>query len=324
MASRVKRGASGRGAAGGDVRMQDVPSELVEACLQRLDELLTEKTPASPLLRAMRVAIQRERLSLPVISTTLTRVLGLLEQEGVAISQLAVAVETDPALATKVVGVANSGFYGGAESVVSVQDALMRTGLEQAKNIVAGVAIRSSVFQAPGFELVMDAIWQRSIATALATLALLESDHRWRDSAFLLGLVHDVGRIVLLATAGVPLAKQRKQPSPEEIEEAGSSIRCELGAIALASWAFDEEMIDAMIWQEQPESCPEASRPLAAGLYAGDMLVNLGMRGWKPGRDGETDLMIAELIEPLGFELQQIEEILMLVEGGMTAFSKTT
>ena len=318
----VDRGASGRGAAGGDVRMRDVPVELIEACVGRLDVLLAEKSAATPLLRSLRLAIRRERLSLPVISTTLTRVLGLLEREGVAISQLALTVETDPALATKVVGVANSGFYGGIESVVSVEDALMRTGLEQAKNIVAGVAIRSSVFQAKGFEVAMDAIWQRSVATALATLALLESDPRWRESAFLLGLVHDVGRIVLLATAGIPLAKRGKAPPPEVIEQAGGSIRCELGAIALASWAFDEEMIDALIWQEQPERCPEASRPLAAGLYAGDMLVNLGMRGWRPGQDGETDLMIAELIEPLGFELQQIEEILQLVEGGMSAFTK--
>jgi len=315
-------GASGRGAAGGDIRIQDVPSNLIDACRERLEELQAEKTEATPLLRKLHFALQRERLALPMISTTLSRVLGLLAQEEVAISKLALAVETDPALATKVVGVANSGCYGGVSSVVSVQDALMRTGLEQAKNIVAGVAIRSSVFQARGFEQVMDAIWQRSVATALATLALLENDTRWRETAFLLGLVHDVGRIVLLATAAIPLAKSGHRPSAEAIEAAGSAIRCELGAIALASWAFDDEMIDAVVWQEQPEGCPEASRPLTSGLYAGDMLVNLGMRGWRPGRDGETDLMVAELIEPLGFELQQIDEILQLVEGGMTAFTK--
>ena len=48
--------------------------------------------------------------------------------------------------ATSAVGAVNSGFCGGLDSIVSVRDALMRTGLEQAKNVVAGVAIRCGTF----------------------------------------------------------------------------------------------------------------------------------------------------------------------------------
>lgn len=322
MSTNVIDGASGRGAAGGDVRFRDVPRELVEACLHRLDALLEEETDSTPIFRRLHSSVRNERLALPVVSTTLTRVLSLLEKDSVAISALAVAIESDPALATKIVGVANSGFYGGIEAIGSVQNALMRTGLEQAKNIVAGVAIRSSVFQAPGYERVMDAMWKRSIATALATLALLENDSKWRDSAFLLGLVHDVGRIVLLATAAVPLVQKGRIYSDAVIEEAGSAIRCELGAIALAAWAFDDEMIDAVTWQEQPEACPESSRGLCAGLYAADTVVNLGMRGWTPGKNDEVDQRVLELVEPLGIDLQQCSEILMIVESGMSAFTK--
>ena len=322
MADEVERRSAKRGAAGGDVRLRDVPSELLDACAHKIDELLETKDATTPIVRELKRALAQQRLALPVVSTTLTRVLGLLEKESVAIADLALAVESDPALATKIVGVANSGFYGGIDSIASVQDALMRTGLEQAKNIVAGVAIRSSVFRAPGFEALMDALWQRSLATALATLALLETDERWRDSAFLLGLVHDVGRIVLLATAAVPLQSSGRAPEPRAIEDTGDVLRCELGAIALASWAFDEELIDAVIWQEQPEACPEESRPLAAGLYAADTLVNLGIRGWQPGRNADLDERVRELMEPLGFDLQQCREILMLVESGMSAFAK--
>ena len=322
MSGEVIEGASSRGAAGGDVRFSDVPHELVEACLSRLDALLEEQTASTPIFRRLRSSLKREQLALPVVSTTLTRVLSLLEKDSVAISTLALAIESDPALATKIVGVANSGFYGGIESVGSVQNALMRTGLEQAKNIVAGVAIRSSVFRAPGYERVMDAMWKRSIATALATLALLESDPQWRDSAFLLGLVHDVGRIVLLSTAAVPLVEKGTVFSDDVIEEAGSAIRCELGAIALAAWTFDDEMVEAVTWQERPEACPESSRGLCAGLYAADTLVNLGMRGWTPNKHEEVDQCVLELVEPLGIDLQQCSEILMLVESGMSAFTK--
>ena len=165
-------------------------------------------------------------------------------------------------------------------------------------------------------------LWKRSISTALAALALLEADGRWRDSAFLLGLVHDIGRIVLLASTAVPMAERGKVFPPPVIEEAGSAIRCELGAIALSAWAFDDEMIDAVIWQEQPERCPEATRPLCAGLYAADTVVNLGFRGWVPGQDGGLDEAVLELVEPLGFDLQQCTELLLIVESGMSAFTK--
>ncbi len=324
MSGEVDGGSSSRGAAGGDVRFGDVPIELVAACSARIDELLEFDSPATPIYKKLRSAIGRERLALPVISTTLMRVLRLLEKDSVAISELAIAIESDPALATKIVGVANSGFYGGIDSIGSVQDALMRTGLEQAKNIVAGVAIRSSVFRAPGYEAVMDAMWKRSIATAFATLALLETDHRYRDSAFLLGLVHDVGRIVMLATAAVPLAQKGTVFSDEVLEEAGGAIRCELGAIALAAWTFDDDLIDAVTWQDQPEGCPEESRALCAGLYAADTLVNLTLRGWIPTQHDEVDERVIELVGPFGYDLQQCAEIVLLVESGMSAFTKMT
>ena len=322
MGREVDRGASGRGAAGGDIRFSDIPSELIEACSRKLDLALSERTIATPLLRGLRRALRQERLVLPVVSSTLGRVFALLEREDVRISDLALAIEADPVLATKVVGVANSGFYGGIDSIVSVEDALMRTGLEQAKNIVAGVAIRSSIFTTDGFNEVVDLIWRRSMATALASLALLEDNPETRDSAFLLGLVHDIGRTALLATAAPPLVAAGESPTNEAIEAAGNEIRCELGAIVLASWMFDDEMVDAVIWQERPDDCPEESRLLTRGLYAADTLVNLGERGWRPGENEQMDHIVRELLEPMGVGFERSTEILMLVDGGLAAFSK--
>ena len=80
--------ASRRGAAGGDVRMSDVPQEYVEACLERLSEESVEGEPKTPLLRILERAIRRDQLVLPMVSTTLTRVLGLLERPDVDTAQV--------------------------------------------------------------------------------------------------------------------------------------------------------------------------------------------------------------------------------------------
>jgi len=125
----VVEGASGRGAAGGDIRFRDIPSEGIEVRVAKLEAALENRTIAMPLLRMLRRALLQERLVLPVVSSTLGRVFELLERDDVQIDDLALAIESDPALATKLVGVANSGFYGGFNLIVSVRDALMRTGL---------------------------------------------------------------------------------------------------------------------------------------------------------------------------------------------------
>ena len=130
--------------------------------------------------------------------------------------------------------------------------------------------------------------------------------------------------LVLLASVAVPFLKHNRRFSDEAIELAGSAIRCELGAIALSAWTFDEELIEAVIHQERPEDCPESSRALCAGLYAADTVVNLGLRGWIPGRNDELDDRVLALVAPLGFDLQQCAEILLIVESGMSAFAKTS
>lgn len=109
---------------------------------------------------------------------------GDLDRPEVAICRVALAVETDSALTTKLVDVANSAACAGIDSASSVDDALVRTGLEQAKTMVEGVTFRTFVFGVSGYEQAMDMLRRRS-------LALLEHDPRLRHTAFLLSLVQD-------------------------------------------------------------------------------------------------------------------------------------
>jgi len=81
-------------------------------------------------------------------------------------------------------------------------------------------------------------------------------------------------------------------------------------------------MVDAVTWQERPDDCPAESRLLTQGLYAADTLVNLGERGWRPGQNEQMDDIVRELLEPMGVDFERSEEILLLVEGGLAAFSK--
>jgi len=86
----VVEGASGRGAAGGDVRFRDIPSEGIEACVAKLEAALEKRTIAMPLLRMLRRALLQERFVLPVVSSTLSHSVsvGTETPNGAAISVL--------------------------------------------------------------------------------------------------------------------------------------------------------------------------------------------------------------------------------------------
>lgn len=101
---------------------------------------------------------------------------------------------------------------------------------------------------------------------------------------------------------------------------AGGDLR--FGAIALSSWTFSDEMVEAISYQECPEESPETSRPLTEALYAADTLVNLHERGWQPGENEQADAMVEELIAPFGVDRTRCDESIRAVEGGLAAFTK--
>ncbi len=74
--------------------------------------------------------------------------------------------------------------------------------------------------------------------------------------------------------------------------------------------------------QECPDESPVEARALIFGLHAADTLVNLHERDWQRGDNPDADMIVSDLMVPLGVDLERRLEILHTVEGGLKAFSK--
>lgn len=220
--------------------------------------------------------LRSDQLELPVLPDSVARVMPLIGDSEVDLGELARIVELDPALALKVVGVANSAYYRGVDRAGSVHDALMRMGLAQARNIVLAVALQSSVFKVPGFEREAQSIWLHSLFSALAAEALLAKRPPWAGRGFLLGISHDVGRIALLQFA----AQERKRHPgahhvrPPIVEEVASLLHERLSAYAVKTWAFSEEFVHVLANHHHPRCVKEATATLAHALAAADRLAH--------------------------------------------------
>lgn len=183
----------------GGVELGELSVSTLDGVVYSMNQRIAEGGADAPILEAMIPAVQAGELRFPVIPKTVMRVQELMRNADVSVNDLAFTVSLDPALATKVVGVANSAFYCGADSIRSVRDAIMRLGTREATNVAIAVAMRSSLFKVPGFESDARSIWHHSLLVARLNETILGDRPPFHDMAFLMGLVLELGRIVVLA-----------------------------------------------------------------------------------------------------------------------------
>jgi putative nucleotidyltransferase with HDIG domain len=143
-----------------------------------------------------RIAVISEVSALPL---TLQKIISALRKEALTIQSLEEVIRHDQSLASKIISVANSAFYymHRGVHVNSLDQAILVLGVNAVRNIAMGISI-FKIFSLPYKTLKQ--MWAHSYRVALASgfLAsrLEQSD---REIAFLAGLLHDIGRVVLFS-----------------------------------------------------------------------------------------------------------------------------
>jgi HD-like signal output (HDOD) protein len=191
--------------------------------------------------------------SLPVMDSRLLKIIGEPET-GSQYEQLDSLLHADPALAARVLKVANSAFFGASRAIDSIKRALEVLGTAAVTGIAMAASLDGTVSQLGiahmGF---FNQLRQHSLITAVAArrLTLRRPTETWTpDAAFVLGLVHDLGWLVQLQlksdsqvpTVGAPTALDGLiQPPPPE---AGHAL---LGAALFSHWGLPAEFASTVL-----------------------------------------------------------------------------
>lgn len=140
------------------------------------------------------VAGVRDLPTLPAVVVELIRSLG---KNDISAGELAIKISHDQALAAKTLRLANSSFYGMSRQVTSLADATAILGLRTVRCVAtaAGLAGVMSMGSCKGFDF--KAFWRHSVATALCTRDLARARKMDEETAFVVGLLHDIGRLAL-------------------------------------------------------------------------------------------------------------------------------
>lgn len=144
-------------------------------------------------------AVVRGLRDLPALPSVVLDLIASFGREDIDVTALAEKMSRDQALAAKILRLANSSFYGLPAKVRTVKQAIVVLGFDSAR----ALAVASSVIEQFGAsrcpQVDVGSFWRHSIATALCAKILARHARLEQDHAFIAGLLHDIGRLVLAA-----------------------------------------------------------------------------------------------------------------------------
>jgi putative nucleotidyltransferase with HDIG domain len=197
---------------------------------------------------------------LPSLPAVVMELLSSIDQENADISVLAKKVSHDQALTAKTLRLANSPSFGLQVKVTTIQQAITFLGFQTTRNLITAAAITGCFAEGrcAGFD--DKVFWRHSIATAACARVLARRMRLNQDYAFTAGLLHDIGRLVLVSThperyAEVLAWRAAHDCDVLEAERAVLGVDHVGAGIALAKhWNFSDTMQLAIAHHHTPEA----------------------------------------------------------------------
>jgi HD-like signal output (HDOD) protein/nitrogen-specific signal transduction histidine kinase len=205
---------------------------------------------------------------LPAMPQILVKLLGHLQADDLGMQELAALIAKDAGITGKILAVANSSAYHRSSRSVNLEQSLVALGTDMIKTLV----ISDSVFQTfnnfpHSGSTDLRAFWKNSLTAAVIARDLARRmGYAQLEEAYLAGLLHNVGRLALLATAPKEYAFNFTARDDEDlcaVEQRTLQItHSEAGAWLVERWQLDSFLADSVLYHHEPSARLEAAHPL--------------------------------------------------------------
>ncbi len=199
--------------------------------------------------------IARSAGDLPAFPAIAMQALQLCEDPRTSARQIQYVIAKDQALTARILKVVNSALYYLSREVSTLSHAIAIMGFDTVRSIIVAASVQG-VFHAGGQRahgLAAQLLWQHSWGAGVAAKALaVDSRYNNPDEAFIAGLLHDIGKMVLIKNrphlyGEVINAVHQGQATfhQAEIERLGFS-HAHLGSLVASKWQFPEQLVVAI------------------------------------------------------------------------------
>ncbi len=245
--------------------------------------------------------------------STATKLLALLDDPEVSFSQIEEIIRYDPGLTANILKLTNSAYFGIPLKVSSVRQAMTLLGWKRLVQLVMTLCMSTLMKKpVPGYDLPQGELWRHSIAVSIAAENIVKMlGLPDVDEVFTAALLHDVGKLILGGFVKKDLEFIEDMVSKGFSFDVAEHIilgtnHAEVGSHILKQWSFPDELINAVGWHHNPESC-ENYCMLSDIVHIAN---NLGqMIGAGRGREEFRSELSLKVIENLGLKPVDLEDI---------------
>src|SRR4051812_27291962 len=185
-------------------------------------------------------------LELPLLPGVAMEITSAAAQDDVDTRTIADMLKRDAALSAHVLRIVNSPVYSPRAQIVSLQQAVARVGAIKIREIALVIACKTGVFKAKGYEQEIDGVFRHCVATALFAQEIARNTRNNVEDAFLCGLLHDVGRPVLLQAVVSLLREAKLNADQEAVLGLVSELHEAAGSALAKAWALPDTVVTAL------------------------------------------------------------------------------
>ncbi|THB71556.1 MAG: HDOD domain-containing protein [Gammaproteobacteria bacterium] len=222
--------------------------------------------------------IQNHKITLPSLPEVAVKVRKFVDDPDMGIAQLSKAISTDPALAARLLQVANSPFFRCMTPSSNLNNAISRLGGVCVRNIVTSL-VMAQLYKtniSGAIKNYMKDLWEHSTAVAAYSNVIARKFTKLdAEEAMLTGLVHSIGALPILTSVS---SNAELSEDFDTVVDLVTEFHTDIGKITLEEWGFPENMIFAVAEHEDLDRKHEGEADLTDVVTVSSLHATLGKK----------------------------------------------
>lgn len=263
------------------------------------------------------VRLVNKGLELRPLGPTVQNVIAVTSSAGCNADDVSHAVANDQALSIRLLRLANSSAYSRGHLVNGVKDAVQRIGVKEVRSLVMALGVFEQFDKLVSERIDPRLFWEHSIACGFAAAGIARCRQSKRiDDCYLWGMMHDVGRLVLLEHVTAPYmtvwAAADELRVPLEVVEPKLMLmdHCDILERALEHWQFPRDFIVPVVSHHRSpgtlKGLGPAHRESAAMVALADRLAHALLLG---SSGNEIIYPLDDLVELVGISAKELTAV---------------